>query len=68
MLYEVAIIELPKRVKDQDEGKERLVLGPVSVIAGDHQGAAIEAVLANTEALKDVDRTRMKVMVRPFAS
>lgn len=67
MLYEVAILELPKKKKDEDAGKETLVLPPVFVIAKDVQGAAIEAVLNNAEKLKDVDRTYMQVLVRPFA-
>lgn len=67
MLYEVAIIEIPAKKKDEEAGKETLVLAPTCVIARDPQGAAIEAVLANTEKLKDIDRSRMSVLVRPFA-
>lgn len=67
MLYEVAIVELPKQKKDEEAGKETLVLAPTCVIAKDPQGAAIEAVLGNTEKLKEVDRSRMSVLVRPFA-
>lgn len=67
MLYEVAILELPKRDKEGNWAPEKLVLGPTTVISKDSQGAAIEAVLANTEALKDIDRSRMSVLVRPFA-
>ncbi len=63
-LFEVAILELPKKVKDEDEGQERLALGPVFVIAKDHQSAAISAVLDNPEV--KIDRTRMQVLVRPF--
>lgn len=67
MLYEVAIIELPMKKKDEDAGKETLLLAPTCVIAKDSQGAAIEAVLANSDKLKDIDRSRMSVLVRPFA-
>jgi hypothetical protein len=64
-LFEVAILETPKKKKDEEEGQERLALGPVFVIAKDNQSAAISAVLDNP-GLK-VDRTRMLVLVRPFA-
>lgn len=67
MLYEVAILELPMKNKEGNWEPEKLVLKPTTVIAKDSQGAAIEAVLANTDALKDTDRSRMSVLVRPFA-
>lgn len=67
MLYEVAIVEIPVKKKDEEAGKETLVLPPTCVIAADPQGAAIEACLANTDKLKDIDRSRMKVLVSPFA-
>ena len=63
-LFEVAILEKPTK-KEQEEGKsERLVLGPVSVIANDPQSAAISAVMDKNV---EVDRSRMEVLVRPFA-
>lgn len=69
-LFEVAILELPKKGKKDEEendlsGTERLVLGPVAVVARDTQSAAIGAVL-DAKDLK-IDRTRMQVLVRPFA-
>ena len=67
MLFEVAIIETPVKKKDEDAGKERLVLKPIVVVAKDTQAAALEAVMDNMEALKDVDRSRMSVLVRPFS-
>lgn len=60
MLFEVAIIEVPKK----KDGQERLALKPVFVIAKDSQSAAISAVMEN-RTLK-VDRQRMQVLVRPF--
>lgn len=64
-LFEVAIIETPTK-KDAEEGKcERLVLGPKAVIASDSQSAAIAAVLDSDKP--EMDRTRMQVLVRPFA-
>lgn len=65
-LFEVAILEIPTK-KDKEEGKsERLVMAPKAVIASDTQSAAIAAVLDQDTKL-EVDRTRMQVLVRPFA-
>lgn len=63
-LFEVAILEGPKKLKNEEEGQERLALGPVFVIAKDSQSAAISAVLDNPTV--KIDRTRMLVLVRPF--
>lgn len=64
-LFEVAILETPTQ-KEAEEGKsERLVLGPVAVVANDPQSAAISAVLDDDKP--QVDRSRMQVLVRPFA-
>jgi len=64
-LYTVAILEKPKK-KDASNGElETLKLGPVSVIASDEQAAAISAVMDAKDL--DIDRTRMEVLVRPFA-
>ncbi len=67
MLYEVAILEKPTK-KEVDEGKasERLVLGPVAVVANDPQSAAIAAVLDAKDVT--IDRSRMEVLVRPFGA
>lgn len=63
-LFEVAILELPTK-KEVEEGKgERLVLAPKAVVANDAQDAGIIAVM--DEDLK-VERSRMRVLVRPFA-
>ena len=68
MLYEVAILENPTK-KEAEEGKiERLVFGPKAVIANDPQSAGIAAVLSGDNGTKiEVDQSRMKVLVRPFA-
>jgi hypothetical protein len=64
-LFEVAILERPTK-KEIDEGtaQEKLVFGPKAVVASDGQSAAITAVM--DEAPK-VDKSRMVVLVRPFA-
>jgi hypothetical protein len=66
MLFEVAILEKPTKKEIEDEGKtERLAFGPKAVVANDPQSAAIAAVLDNGNI--EVDRSRMTVLVRPFA-
>ena len=69
MLFEVAILEAPTKKEIEEEGKtERLVFGPKAVVANDSQSAAIAAVLDGDNGSKiEVDRSRMKVLVRPFA-
>jgi hypothetical protein len=66
MLFEVAILEKPTKKEVEEGGKtERLVFGPKAVVANDSQSAAIAAVLDNERI--EVDRSRMIVLVRPFA-
>jgi len=60
-LFEVAILEKPKKKSDEPE---RLVFGPEAVIAADPQSAGIVAVMGKNI---DVDMTRAEVLVRPFA-
>jgi hypothetical protein len=65
-LFEVAILELPTKVEAENGKGETLVLAPRAVVANDAQSAAIAAVM-DTESPVAVDRSRMKVLVRPFA-
>jgi hypothetical protein len=65
-LYEVAILELPTD-KEEEEGKEEsLVFGPKPVIAADPQSAAIRAILEDPEKAKEINKARIKVLVRHF--
>jgi hypothetical protein len=64
-LFEVAILEQPTK-KDAEEGKvEKLVFGPKCVVAKDIQSAGIAAVMDEKQI--EVERSRMTVLVRPFA-
>lgn len=65
-LFEVAILQEPTKKESEDGTPEKLVFGPKAVVARDNQSAAIAAVM-DGEISDDVDRTRMKVLVRPFA-
>ena len=63
-LFEVAILEQPTK-KEAEEGEvEKLVYGPKAVIARDVQSAGIAAVMGDKV---EVEKTRMVVLVRPFA-
>ncbi len=65
-LFEVAILEQPTKKEVEEGGTEKLVFGPKAVIARDTQSAGIAAVLDSAKEIQ-VDRTRMLVLVRPFA-
>ena len=66
-LFEIAILETPTK-KEAEEGKaEKLVFGPKPVIGKDSQSAALAAVMENPEAFTGIDKSRMQVLVRPFA-
>lgn len=68
-LFEVAIIQKPTKKEAEDGASEKLVFGPVSVIARDQQSAAINAVMdgSKNQLPSDSDRSRWEVLVRPFA-
>jgi hypothetical protein len=66
LLFEVAILQKPTKKEAEDGASERLVFGPKSVVARDDQSAAIEAVM-DGEVPRDIERSRMEVLVRPFA-
>lgn len=67
-LFEVAIMEMPsKKEMDEGTGEEKLAFGPVYVVAKDGQSAALKAVLDNPAKAASVDKSKMAVLVRPFA-
>jgi hypothetical protein len=67
-LFEVAIMEMPsKKEIDEGTGQEKLVFGPVCVVAKDGSTAAMRAVLDNPEKAVLIDKSKMAVLVRPFA-
>jgi hypothetical protein len=65
-LFDVAILQKPTKKEIEDgSGVEKLLYGPVTVVARDAQTAAITAILAEA-APKGIDMTRAEVLVRPF--
>lgn len=67
-LFEVAIVDKGK--VDTSNGniieKARIVMDPTSVLAKDTQDAVIAIALSKPEYFKDVDRSRLEILVRPF--
>ena len=69
MIYWVAIEELPsKKEQEESTAMPKLVLAPVAVSARDDKDAALKVALdpKNADMLKDVDKNKMSVSVRPF--
>jgi hypothetical protein len=66
-LFEVVVLEKPTKKAAEEGAIERLVFGPKAVVAKDAQAAAIGAVMGG-DMVKDVDLTRVDVLVRPFSS
>ena len=69
-LYQVAIIELPKRTTKKNEDEEyaqapRMVLEPITIVESE-QDAAIKVAMKQLPELKGIDQERMEVIVRPF--
>lgn len=65
-LFEVAILEEPTKKEMEEEGKqEKLVFGPQAVVAKDEQSAGVAAVLDCNNEIK-IDKTKMRILVRPF--
>ncbi len=60
-IYWVAVILTPEK----KDGMKKLAMVPTAVIAKDENDASIRAVV-DCEELKNVDRDRMEVVVRPF--
>ena len=70
-LYQVAIIELPKRNTKKNDEEEyaqapKLVIEPITVVAKSEQDAAIKIAMKQLPAMKGIDQERMEVIVRPF--
>ena len=66
-VFEVVIVEKPTKKAAEDGAVERLIYGPKAVVAKDSQTAAIGAVM-DGEMPKDVDLTRVDVLIRPFSA
>ena len=56
---------VPYNKAAEDEPAPKLVLAPTALVARSEQDAAIKIVMGN-DKLKDVDKDRIEVLVRPF--
>ena len=65
-LFEIAILEKPTQKQREDGASEKLVFGPKAVVANNEQDAAISAVM-DGGLPAGLDRSRMEVLIRPFA-
>ena len=66
MLFEVAILEIPTQKEIEGNGAmERLLFGPVAVVARDEKGAVMQAT-RQMEHEEPWDASRVQVLVRPF--
>lgn len=69
-LYEVAIIEQPKRGKKDDDEQStqvpKIVLEPRVIMARGDQDAAVKAALKFKDDLGNADPERIDIIVRPF--
>jgi hypothetical protein len=61
MVFQVIIIEEPSKNE-----MEKLILGPIAVVAKDRDSAGAIVCMEHTNELKDVKKERMKVLVKPF--
>ena len=67
MLFEVALIELPKPKEVEESGAlEKIIMAPTPVVAKDEASAGVIAVLDNKDKI-ECEMTRLQVLVRPFA-
>ena len=65
-LYEVAIIEQPRKKKDEDIQAPKIVLEPRVLMARNDQDAAVKAALKFRDDLGEADPERIDIIVRPF--
>ena len=65
-LYQVAVLELPKKVKDEEEGMPKVILEPTSILARNDQDAAIKIAMKFASKLAACDQEMLEVVVRPF--
>ncbi len=65
-LYEIAVISAPSKKELEDGVTEKLIFGPKAIVAANDQ-AAVFGVIQGEDAIKGIDFSKIKVLVRPFA-
>lgn len=67
-VFDILIVEHPtKKQREDEDALERVVAGPLQVVARTPQGAAYKATREAAEKLKGANEDRIEVLVRPFA-
>lgn len=69
MIYWVAAIEKPKKIKlkegeEERDEDEKLLISPTTIVAKSEKSAAFK--VARMKELADADPDRTEIMVRPF--
>jgi hypothetical protein len=67
--FEVIVIETAtkKDVEDNGAAPEKLILGPVVVLAKDAPTAGHKAMMENADKIKVANLDRTSTLIRPFA-
>ena len=65
-LFEVAILLEPTSNEEADGKLEEIIIPPTPIIAKNLESAGVAVSVKFADKLKDVDTSRMKVLVRPF--
>jgi hypothetical protein len=66
MVFQVIIIEEPSKNEMDDGVMEKLILGPITVVAKDRDSAGALVCMEHANELKDVKKERMKVLTKSF--
>lgn len=66
-LYEVVVLEKPTKKAAEEGALEKVMFGPTTIVAKDDKAAGLSAIMDNGPALAGADRSRLEVLIRPFA-
>lgn len=66
-IFIAIILEKPFKKEQEEEGKQaKILVDPFVVIADDEDDAVVQALLKKAEEIKDCNKRKLKVFVRPF--
>lgn len=67
MLFDIVIIEKPTKKQEEDGALEKILFGPKTIPARDKDHAKTLALLHSEFTAGDATKSRVEVIVRPFA-
>lgn len=67
VLFDVVIIEKPSSKAKDEEMLEKIIFGPKTIVAKDKEHAKTLALLSPEFHIGDAIKSRVEVLVRPFA-